>query len=77
MGGNRRRGGGCGDPREVDSGRIRQEFLEAELTEESESDDELPVVARSAIPDSELPPQYWFLLKMVKYIKVITLHTSK
>lgn len=33
-------------------------------------DDELPVLQRQLIPDSELSPQYWFLLKVVKYIKV-------
>lgn len=38
-------------------------------SEESE-DDELPVLPRQSIPDSELSPQYWFLLKVVKYIKV-------
>lgn len=34
-------------------------------------DDELPILPRPSIPDSELSPQYWFLLKVVKYIKVI------
>jgi hypothetical protein len=42
----------------------------AEESEESE-DDELPILPRQSIPDSELSPQYWFLLKVVKYIKVI------
>lgn len=41
----------------------------AEESEESE-DDELPILPRQFIPDSELSPQYWFLLKVVKYIKV-------
>ncbi|KAK4019361.1 outer dynein arm-docking complex subunit 2 [Daphnia magna] len=40
----------------------------AEESEESE-DDELPILPRQFIPDSELSPQYWFLLKVVKYIK--------
>lgn len=43
--------------------------LAGENSEESE-DDELPVLPRPSIPDSELSPLYWFLLKVVKYIKV-------
>lgn len=39
-------------------------------SEESE-DDELPILPRQCIPDTELSPQYWFLLKVVKYIKVL------
>ncbi len=46
------------------------ENQKAEESEESE-DDELPILPRQSIPDSELSPQYWFLLKVVKYIKVI------
>ena len=42
---------------------------EVAMSEESE-DDELPVLPRPSIPDSELSPQYWLLLKVVKYIKV-------
>lgn len=42
----------------------------AEDSAESE-DDELPILPRPPIPDSELSPQYWFLLKVVKYIKVL------
>ena len=53
-----------------DINRIREEFMLAHLTDDSESDDELPVVFREIITDSELPPQYWLLLKVVKYIKV-------
>ena len=55
---------------ELDSYRIRHDFLQADLTDDSDSDDELPLLARAAIPDSDLPPRYWFLVKVVKYIKV-------
>jgi len=55
---------------ELETYRIRQEFMEAQLTEDSDSDDELPLLARATIPDSELPPRYWFILKVIKYIRV-------
>ena len=61
------------------------ENQKVEESEESE-DDELPILPRQSIPDSELSPQYWFLLKVVKYIKVnitvvlklfLTLHSRR
>lgn len=45
-------------------------MAEEVLTDDESEDDELPVLPRPSIPDSELSPQYWLLLKVVKYIKV-------
>ena len=54
------------------SGYANGQMAENQRVEESEEseDDELPILPRQFIPDSELSPQYWFLLKVVKYIKV-------
>lgn len=49
------------------------DLLGADLAGDSEEseDDECPVLPKPTVPDSELSPLYWFLLKVVKYIKVI------
>jgi len=38
--------------------------------DKGESDDELPLLPRPTLLDSELPPKYWFVLKVVKYVRV-------
>ena len=45
-------------------------YLTADGGDKTESDDELPLLSRPVLAASELPPKYWFVLKIVKYARV-------